>query len=69
MKGGVEMTDKKRINPHLTSRISIIKGYIRNSKSGFDGNGYIFKEAIRQLKKEGLEITYNKNKCAYFKGV
>lgn len=56
-----------RISSSLTSRVSIIKGYIRNSHGkGFDGDGYVFKEAIRQLRKEGWAIRYDRKQGLYF---
>lgn len=59
--------DAKRINPSLRPQIEKVKGYIRDSLRPFDGNGYIFKTAISELKKEGLQIKYIKEKCHYIK--
>lgn len=57
----------KRISNSLRPKIQILKGYIRESTRGFDGDGYVFKQAIRELKKEGIKIVYDKTKCLYMK--
>ena len=59
--------DAKRINPNFTADISRVEGYIRSSNGkGFSGNGYVFKKAIQNLRKKGMVIIYNKEKCSYF---
>ena len=61
--------DSKRISINLTAEIGRIKSYIRNNNGrGFDGTGYIFKKALKKIKKEGFKIYYNKEKCSYFIG-
>ena len=58
--------DAKRINPSLRGRIDIVKGYIRNSNGKtFDGDGYIFKQAVRELRKDGMNIVYHRNIWSY----
>lgn len=43
----------KRINPSLRPQIEKIKGYIReNTGRGFDGDGYPFKQAVREMRVE-----------------
>jgi len=61
--------DAKRIDPSHKAAISRIKGYIMDSNGrGFDGDSYPFKEAVRQLRKKGVIITYDREKCSYFLG-
>lgn len=58
---------KKRISPHFTGKIATMKANIKNSNGkGFDGDGYVFKTAIRQLRKEGYNILRDKSVCSYF---
>lgn len=62
--------DAKRINPSQRPQIEMYKGHIRSSKRGFDGDGYPFHKAIKELRKEGYKIIYNRAKALYFnKGI
>lgn len=56
----------KRINPTFRPDIERVKGYIRDSKRGFDGDGYVSKTAIAELRKEGMTIKYDRTKYLYF---
>jgi hypothetical protein len=55
----------KRINPSGRAKIDTAKNLIRFSTSPFDGGGFV-KTAISELRKEGIEIIYDKNKCRYY---
>ena len=46
--------DSKRISTSQRPQIEKIKGYIRDSVRPFDGNGYVFKQALKELREEGL---------------
>ena len=59
--------DAKRIDSSFKAEICRIKGYILNSSGrGFDGDGYPFNQAVRQLRKRGVNIVYDRKKCSYF---
>ncbi|RYY74533.1 MAG: hypothetical protein EOO52_13290 [Gammaproteobacteria bacterium] len=63
--------DSKRISNSLRPSIENIKGHIRsNTGRGFDGDGYPFKQAVREMKvelgKQGKTIKYCNHKCSYF---
>jgi hypothetical protein len=57
----------KRINPLCRPEIDRLKFNIKHSTGYFDGDGYIFKTAISELRKEGFRIVYNREKCMYMK--
>ena len=59
--------DAKTIKCSLRPDIEIVKGYIRDSIRPFDGSGYVFKSAIKELRDEGIKILYIKEKCHYIK--
>ncbi|WP_282679552.1 hypothetical protein [Shewanella xiamenensis] len=59
--------DSKRISNSSRGQIDNIKGYIRDAKRPFDGDGYPFKQALRELRKEGMLIKYIPEKCHYVK--
>ena len=59
--------NKKRIVPSSRPQIENIKCHIRNATRPFDGDGYPFKQAIAELRKEGLQIKYISDKCHYIK--
>lgn len=48
-------------------QIETIKTYIKNTKKGFDGDGYVFKKALKELRTEGLKIIYSKKDFMYYK--
>lgn len=58
---------KKRINPSLRGKIETIKSNIRCATRPFDGDGYVFSQAVRELRQEGMEIRYIREKCHYIK--
>lgn len=47
-------------------KVASVKINIRTSKYPFDGDNNIFKSAISQLRKEGIEILKNRKKCHYY---
>ena len=55
----------KTISNSLRPKIDSIKCMIRYSIRPFDGTGYIFKTAIKELRNEGLNIKHQKDKCNY----
>lgn len=55
----------KTISNSLRPKIDSIKCMIRYSVRPFDGTGYIFKQAIKELREEGLNIVHQKEKCNY----
>lgn len=57
----------KRINPGLRPQIEAVKGYIRDARRPFDGEGYVFQTALRECRKEGLMILYDRKHCHYTK--
>lgn len=57
---------KKRINPNCRGNIETLKSNIRHSKNPFDGTGYMFKKSVSELRKEGIKIIYDKQKCRYY---
>lgn len=61
----------KRISTSLRPQIENIKSNIRSfSGRGFDGDGYPFKQALKEMKVELLNvqktIKYCNVKCSYF---
>lgn len=56
----------KSIKSTLRPQIENIKGYILDSKRGFDGTGYAFKKAMSELRRDGHSINYDIKKCLYF---
>ncbi|MBC5853255.1 hypothetical protein [Vibrio metschnikovii] len=57
----------KTISNSHRREIENIKGNIRSSVRPFDGSGYPFKQAIKELRNEGVKITYVREKCHYVK--
>ena len=55
----------KTISNSLRPRIDATKCIIRYSTRPFDGTGYVFKQAIRELRAEGVNIVHQKEKCNY----
>lgn len=49
----------------LRPAIERVKAYIRDSKLPFDGEGYIFSIALREVRKEGYVIMRNRKQCHY----
>lgn len=58
----------KTISGSLRPQIENIKGHIRDTNRPFDGTGYPFKQALAELRAEGMVITYVKERCHYIKG-
>jgi len=52
-----------------TGRASIerIKGYIKDCKEYFDGDGYYFKKALSECRNEGINIVFDKMNLMYKK--
>lgn len=59
--------DAKNISSSHRPEITKIKGYIREAKGAFDGCGYPFKQALKELRQEGYKITYNRKTFMYEK--
>ncbi len=57
--------DSKTISNSLRPQIEKVKSYIRDAKRPFDGEGYIFKQAVKELRNEGLKIIRQKEQCNY----
>jgi len=57
--------DSKNISNSLRPKIDTIKCMIRYAVRPFDGTGYIFNQAVKELRLEGLNIVYQKEKCNY----
>lgn len=57
----------KNISSSLRPNIDRIKSYIMSSERPFDGDGYVFKTALKELRKLGLNFKYVSEKCHYIK--
>ena len=62
---GANYRGAKRIKPTHRPNIENIKIAIRRNFRGFDGDGYAFKTAFRELRREGLKIVFDKDACLY----
>ena len=49
----------------MRGQIDRLKYSIKHSIRPFDGDGYVFKTALAELRKEGIVIKYNRVKCHY----
>jgi hypothetical protein len=58
----------KTISRSLRPMIDNIKSNIRCAVRPFDGDGYAFNTAVKELRAEGMVITYNSERCHYVKG-
>lgn len=59
--------DAKNIRCTVRPEIERVKGYIRDASRPFDGSGYIFRTALRELRREGMIIRYDRNLSHYTK--
>ena len=59
-------SDIKRIDPSFRAKIDTMKNRFRFIKNPFMGDGYPFKQAIKELRKEGVKIIYDKKQCRYY---
>lgn len=59
--------DAKNISSTLRPEIERVKGYIRDTRRPFDGNGYVFRTALTELRREGFYIRYDRKQCHYTK--
>lgn len=57
----------KTISRSWRREIDIIKNNILMTSKPFDGTGYPFKQAVSELRKEGLKIEYNREIASYVK--
>lgn len=57
----------KTISNSVKPKIRTLKSQIASTKNPFDGCGYIFKQALKELREEGFVIKYQKEKCRYIK--
>ena len=55
----------KTISSSLRPKIDTIKCNIRFAKNPFDGDSLV-KTAIKELRAEGVNIIYNKDRCHYY---
>lgn len=58
--------DSKRINSNFRGQIGVLKNRMRHATTPFDGTGYPFKQALKEVRNEGIDIIYNKVKCHYY---
>lgn len=56
----------KTISNSLRPKIENVKNMMRFAENPFDGSGIIFKTALSEIRKEGIEIVYDKTKCRYY---
>jgi hypothetical protein len=59
----------KCISTSLRGKIDTIKSHIRVTTRPFDGDSYPFKQAVKELRAEGMVITYKRDMCHYVKVV
>lgn len=58
--------DAKNISSSLRPLIEMSKGHIRTSGGRwFDADGYVGKTAIKELRKSGWSIEYNRDRGSY----
>jgi len=50
---------------NMRGQIDRLKYNLKHTTRAFDGDGYVFKTALAELRKEGYVIKYDKNKCHY----
>jgi hypothetical protein len=51
----------------MRPQIENIKCNIRDSVRPFDGDGYAFKTALKELKADGMHFKYIAEKCHYIR--
>jgi hypothetical protein len=56
----------KRINPNCRGKIETVKNAMRYASAPFDGDGYIFRQALKEVRKEGAPIIYDPKNCRYY---
>ena len=56
----------KRINPSSRPQIDTLKSKMRFSTNPFDGTGHVFKQAIKELREEGINIKRDAKMCRYY---
>lgn len=64
------MKNDSKKDQHIAKCIFAIKIFIRAIPAGKPFNSeknYAFREAIRQLRREGIEIKYNRKENMYYK--
>lgn len=59
----------KSIKCTMRPQIENIKCNIRDSVRPFDGDGYAFKTALKELKADGMHFKYIAEKCHYIREV
>ncbi|MEI8659401.1 hypothetical protein [Vibrio sp. Hal054] len=57
----------KRISNSSRREIDNIKSNIRSAVRPFDGDGHPFRQALKELRNEGMIIKYVRVKCHYVK--
>jgi hypothetical protein len=56
----------KNISCSHRPEIDTLKNRFRFAKNPFDGCGYPFKQAIKELRNEGTPIIYDNVNCRYY---
>ena len=49
----------------MRGQIDRLKYSLKHSTRAFDGDGYVFKTALAELRKEGYVVKYDRIKCHY----
>lgn len=57
--------DAKRISSNNRPQIDTIKGYIMGTIRPFDGDGYSFRQAVKELRADGWRIVHRRAMCHY----
>jgi len=61
--------DKKRITTNAAMKVATIKSNMRNSINPFDGSGVWFNKALSELRKEGVNIVFDRKMHRYYNPV
>lgn len=57
---------KKTISNNMRGKIDTLKNNIRFAFNPFWGVGYVFNTALKEIKSEGVNIKFNKEKNHYY---
>jgi len=58
--------DSKTIKSNFRGQIGILKNRMRHATTPFDGDGYPFKQALKEIRNEGIKINYDRTKYRYY---
>lgn len=50
---------------NMRPQIETVKAYIKNATKPFDGDGYVFKQALKEVRELGYIVKYISEKCHY----